>query len=143
MSLSSTTILSWIYSRLSNNVALAGLIGGVSPRIYVDVAPEGTLFPYILITPLVPSMPAYLVGGRAAAYDGIYLVRGVHQTMSYADPLLTIAQQIKSTLHGQYDFDNKINGCVLEQEFAFAELINSTNYRHLGGRFRVTTQEIV
>lgn len=40
-----------LYSRLSGGTALTSLIGGTaSPRIYKDMAPEGTTLPYVVFS---------------------------------------------------------------------------------------------
>jgi hypothetical protein len=50
------TIQNFVFSRLANDATLANLIGGaVNPRIFVGVAKQTTLFPFILIEYVSPA----------------------------------------------------------------------------------------
>lgn len=141
MALAATTILRWIETRLKSDSALVALIGGATPRIVSEEAAKGIIFPYVLISPLDPARPEYAVGVRAIAHAGIYLVRGVHATKSYGPPLETIAERIIAVLHGERgiaDHANGISSSYLEAAFSLTEPRDSEQYRHLGGRFRIT-----
>jgi len=141
-----TQILRWIRARLLSDATIVSLIGDES-RIQSEEAPEDVVFPYILISVVSPPLPNYTVAARAVTNDAVYLIRGIIRDDSYGNTiknnqLETIANRILALFHNPgINLTYNIHSCVLDQEYVLTEPPrNDTQYRHLGGRFRISTQ---
>lgn len=125
----------WLYSVLSGDAALAGL---VSDRI------SGTLSPELLDTPYVTflmqaSRDVSAVNGIRISTDNLYIVKGVAQTSTW-DDLIPIANRIDALVHrtgGVVSFGGGSLTSTREMTFQQAEVDSGLQYRHLGGIFRI------
>lgn len=138
--LTTPTVMRWITQRLISDTTLVNLIGGASAaRIVDDEAQKGIVFPYVLISTPDPGRPTYFVGAQPAVVDGIYVIRGVHQALTYGAPLETLAQRILTLFHKANDPAYSVVSCVFDATFRLTESRDQTQYRHLGGRFLITS----
>lgn len=137
----------WIYSTLRADAQLAALIGGATPRIYIDQAPQGLtngVFPYVLLQ-LQSAIDVMWVGPRRVWSNMLYLVRGVHETGQYTGPLLRIAERIDIDLHATPPPSGPpvtnaygiVWACTGEQPFRLPEVVNGRNFRHFGRIYRI------
>lgn len=132
-------VLKWIYTTLSGDATLAGLVSG---RIYDGLAPQGSLFPFVVFN---HQGGADLRGvGTARAFNNsLYQVKAVIDKGSFVT-IATIADRIDTLLHGvNGTADNGvILGCVREQPLMLIEQENGVQYRHAGGIYRIYAQEL-
>lgn len=132
-----TTVETWLYSVLSNDVTLSGLVGG---RIYGYVAPEGATFP-LVIYQFQGGRDVAGVGATRIMTSGVWVVKGVDCETSFT-ALKAIADRIDALLHKSSGSvaDGQVLACVREEPFSLVEVIDSVQYRHLGGMYRVLVQ---
>lgn len=116
----------WLYSRLSG-------ITGVSGRVYSGIAPVGSTFPFILYE-MRDVSDVMTHTDRPVAVIGNWLVRAVGSTRGYVE-LEWIADQINIKLdRARVD---PVMQCLRTQAFSMTEVIDGTQYRHLGGIYSV------
>lgn len=126
----------------------AGLIGGAlaiaaRARMYVDLAPQGAPFPYILATCTDPGRDVVVVGAIRIATNPLYVVRGIAQGQQYSAALQQIADRVDVLLHRQ---SGAITGggymiaSYRISPFRLPENNNGVQYRHLGGQYQTLVQ---
>jgi hypothetical protein len=131
--------LLWIYEKLANDATLAGL---VDDRIYDGIAPEGAAFPYVIYN-FQAGADTVVVGAARVLNSGLYLVKAVAETQSYSGPA-EIADRIDDLLQaasGAAD-DGLILGANREQPIMYVEAVDTIQFRHVGGLYRIITQEL-
>ena len=112
-------------------------------RVYADIAPQGTPFPYILMTNTDPGQDVMVTGAIRVMTNAIWVVRGVAQGSQYSATLKQIADRIDALLHrkeGAISGGGMIVASYREQPFRLPETTNGINYRHLGGQYRTLVQ---
>jgi hypothetical protein len=124
-----------VYNALSTNSTLMGLVGN---RIY-DEPPENTIYPYVVI------------GGGGSVphlrheYDGtnnLFLITIFTEPGSLAFyPALTIASQIKSSLHLKRltMLNDKLVNVITKEESIDRE--RDGNYRNIDLRYRIIVEK--
>lgn len=130
-----TTVDTWIYGTLSVD---AGLLALVSTRIYLDVAPEGASFPFVVFQLQTPERDLVTLGARRVWSTGMWLVRGVDKATSFTT-LKSIEARIDALLHG---VSGSVTGgtvyeSVREMPFRLTEVVDRVRYLHLGGIYRI------
>jgi hypothetical protein len=121
----------------------ASLTIGQVARVYADIAPQGTPFPYVLMTNTDPGQDVSAVGAIRVMVNAVWVVRGVGQGQQYTATLKQIADRIDALLHQK---SSAITGggtliaSYREQPFRLPETTNGINYRHLGGQYRTLVQ---
>ena len=131
MSVELTRADQFIYDRLSTDTALQLLI---ADRVFSDIAPEGTIYPFVQFQVQSPGNDLYAVGAARIWTTPLYLIRGIGLGRSYGGALAQIAQRIDELLHDvQAD---PVIASVRERAFRLAEE-NPTSKRHLGGFYRI------
>lgn len=131
--------LLWIYEKLANDATLADL---VDDRIYDGIAPEGAAFPYVVYS-FQAGADTVVVGAARVLNSGLYLVKAVAETQSYSGPA-EIADRIDDLLQaasGAAD-DGLILGANREQPIMYVEVVDTIQFRHVGGLYRIFTQEL-
>lgn len=122
----------WITGKLTGDATLSPLIGA---RIYPDVAPEGTIHPFVTLT-LVDVMPT------ANAYaDNVFDVerwdiKVVDKSGSFAGAR-TIAERIRALIHKQ--IGTGIHGAKFVQKRQFTQNDSGTIYRWIVQEFEIYT----
>lgn len=127
----------WLYATLTGDATLAA---AVSTRCYSDVAPQGAAFPLLLFT-MMDGTDVMGVGTARIMVNAIYQVKVIGQGPSYS-PLKPIADRIDAVLQGKTGsvVDGVILACTREQPIRYMEIAGETQYRHLGGLYRVFVQ---
>lgn len=123
----------WIYSVLTGSMSLAALIG---TRIYRDEAPEGTVFPYVVIQQIdaVPVQNAF----KDRLMDGErWQIKAVNEATSYTT-VNSIAALIETLLHKARG--SNVLSSVLEFKMPMSEKDNGKTYKSMILDFRVHTQ---
>lgn len=112
-------------------------------RVYADIAPQGTPFPYILATNTDPGQDVAVVGAIRVMTNAIWVVRGVAQGSQYSTTLKAIADRVDTLLHRQQGAiagGGTMIASYREQPFRLPETANGISYRHLGGQYRTLVQ---
>lgn len=115
---------------------------GLSDRIFEEVAPEGTTYPFIVYQCQDPPRDVRGVGTFRVMIDTLYVVKAVAQGDSYA-PLLPVAGVIDAAMTsaaGATVGDGIVFASVRERGFQMAEPSEGTQFRHLGGEYRIQAQ---
>lgn len=140
----STLVDAWIRQRLGVTAAasLDAISAGLSTRVFLDFAPEGTPYPFIIFQALTPPSDVRGVGIIRVMVDTLYLVKAVAQGTDY-DALRPVVSVIDGALTQQDPVD-MAGGILLtsvrDREFRLVEIENGKQFRHLGGEFRIQAQ---
>lgn len=133
----------WIEQQLATKaVELDAIAPGLSTRVFSDVAPPGTLYPFIVFQCQDPPRDVRGVGVSRVMVDTLYVVKAVSQTTTYA-PLAPIAKVIDAAMTssaGSAVEDGLVLASVRDNQFALTEIENGTQYRHLGGAYKMQAQ---
>lgn len=125
----------WLYGRLIG--------GSVASRVAEGVAPSTWSTPFIVFQVQSPGTDRGVLNAGRVWLDPLYLVRAIAPVQSWTT-LTPIADEIDAALHGASGSVSGalVRGCVRESAFSLIETINGTEYRHLGGLYRVTVQGV-
>ena len=128
----------WIYEALAADGQLAAVVGS---RIFADVAPQDAAMPQVIFQMQAAQPDSVGVGGTRILTNGLWLVKAIDQTESYAGLLKTAADRIDTVLHGLVGDTVSwvtVDNCVRQEPFRMAEDDPSgRQYRHLGGLYWV------
>lgn len=127
----------WLTSKLTGDSVISSI---VAARVYSEVAPEKTAFPYVLFTQQ-STTDVMTNGAQRVMVNAVYAIRGVAPRESYAT-LRTLADRIDVVLHkasGQVATGTVI-ACVRERPFLLDETEKGVQYRHFGGVYRLHSQ---
>lgn len=127
----------WLTSKLTGDSTIGGIVG---TRVYGEVAPEKTAFPYVLFTQQSTS-DVMTNGAQRIMNNAVFAVRGVAPKENYAT-LRTLADRIDAVLHkasGQVATGTVV-ACVRERPFSLDETEKGVQYRHFGGVYRIYSQ---
>lgn len=127
----------WLASVLGADATLSGLVGS---RIYSYLAPNGSVFPFIIYA-YQGSIDVIAIGGIRIMNNGVYQVKSVGQSNSMVAQE-AIANRIDTLLHGKTGTvaGGIVLACVREQPIAYVENLNGLRYNHLGGLYRTIVQ---
>lgn len=129
----------WLYDTLSNDSEVTDL---VDTRIYQDVAPQGSTTPYIVYQASGQANDLMVVGQIRVWSDGLWTVKVVDQSNSYAsaDAVYT---KVDLALHRG---DGTATGGIVhtatrEQTFSYPEIDQGVHYKHIGGVYRIQVSQ--
>jgi hypothetical protein len=124
----------WLYELLSGDQELQSLVGD---RVYGYLAPPGAQFPFVVFTHQ-GGHDVLGVGPARVMAHLLYQVKAVGKGNSFA-PLQPIADRVDALLQGASGsvVDGYVLICVREHPFAFVEVDNGVEYRHIGGLWRI------
>lgn len=129
----------WIDETLKAYTPLTDIVG---QRIFSDLAPSGSVFPYVIYQVQSPPSVVRGVGLAEVMVDTIYTVKAINQSPSYA-ALAPAASAIRSamvTADTQAPTGGLIFTCGYERQVAYTEGRGTEQARHLGGEFRIQAQ---
>ena len=133
----------YVEQRLATVAADLDLIAtDLSQRIYEDVAPADASYPFIVWQCQSPPRDVRGVGTFRVMVDTLYVVKAVTQASSYA-PLAPIAKVIDSAMtnaEGSVVSDGLVFTSVRDDQFSMREISEGTQFRHLGGEYRIQAQ---
>lgn len=123
---------SWIYGLITGDSSLETSLGD---RVYSDVAPEGTAYPFVTLT-LVDVMPA-----ENAYADNIFDVerwdvKVVDKSNSFKTAR-TIAETIRGLIHKKTG--TGIHGARFIQKRQYSQIDNGAVYRYIVQEFEIYT----
>ncbi|HPD40012.1 MAG TPA: DUF3168 domain-containing protein [Anaerolineae bacterium] len=127
----------WLYTLLSGDATLQGLIGD---RVYSGEAPTTAAYPLVLIV-FQGGHDVLGVGPARIMAQCRYLVKAVGATPSYA-ALEPIASRIDALLQGASGSvtSGLVLACVREAPVVYPEQQEGKVFRHLGGIYRIVAQ---
>jgi len=112
-------------------------------RVWPDVAPQGTPFPYI-ITQNQTTLDVVATGPIRVMANTSYLVKANIQGQYYSDAQIAMANRIDALLQAtkadSVSGGGRIVSCVRQREFRLTETTNGVQYRQLGGIYEINVQ---
>lgn len=132
----------FIVGKLRADAALTALVG---IRVFTDLAPEGTQFPYVIVQAQSAIDRNAIPADRRIFTQASYLIKAVTQADSY-QTASQIAQRIDVVLRGQ-DGDVPAEGihvgCIYRTEaIRYAEVEAGRRINHCGGRYHSQVSSI-
>lgn len=126
-------IEAWLYDTLSSDAALTALVGD---RVVGTLAPGDVPTPYVVFF-LSSASDVSAVPTIRIQVDAIYTVKAVGDGAAWGQ-VRDIAARVDELLHGvNTTTSNGQVSCVRQSIVQYAEVNQGTQYRHLGGLFRV------
>lgn len=127
----------WLFDTLSADPTLVSQVNG---RMYGHLAPPEADTPFVVWTAQGPR-DIRGVGTVRIMTMALYVVKAVGTGRSFLD-LEGIAWRIDAVLHGAtgQNPDGLVLGCVREEPVSYVEVDGGTEYRHLGGLYRLWAQ---
>lgn len=128
-----------IYERL-NTAAVTGLLANGSASIFHAVAPPTGNFPLLIFSKQSGTMVDR--SGGDAFKDGLWLVKGVARAASSS-----AAEDIDKAAHDRLQFHKlSITGAdtmflARQSDVEYTETSGDTQFRHVGGLYRLVTQD--
>lgn len=130
-------VYSWIYSVLSGNTTITNAVG---TRIYDSIV-ENPTYPYIIYN-WQGGTDVTEVSAIRIMMNGLFQVKVVDKNTSF-NTISPIAMKIDQLLHRASATTS--NGIILsskrELPISLVELNNEIQYRHLGGIYRIFSQD--
>jgi hypothetical protein len=128
----------WLYSVLSGDATLAGLVG---TKIYSYLAPGGTASPFVVYN-FQGGTDVMAVGAIRIMNTGLYQIKGIVQSNSMSGVAKSIADRIDTLLHGMTGLvtGGIVLACVRQQPIAYVETSNGLRWNHLGGSYRLIVE---
>ncbi len=124
---------SWLYSKLTGDATLKTYIDS---RVYVDIAPAKTTYPFIVITPVslisVTEMSVERVMDNELWQVSIFTDKPSYSTLG------TIADQVRSVLHKSTG--TNIIGCAFEGARRMSYVEEGRVYKQIILDFRLFTK---
>ena len=121
----------------------ASLGGAAAPRIYSHVILPGTSYPAIVYQMQAAGDDLTIVNGHRVWADLVYVVKVVGKVTAWDGDVDTIAAWADAALHngsghapGTYSA-GLVYDCTRERPFVYVETDGDTQYRHLGGFYRL------
>jgi hypothetical protein len=124
----------WIYSTLSGDSTLTGLVAG---QIYGPLTPDEPVGTYVTFS-LLSARDIRGVGTARIFADTIYMVKAVAQTTSMDDVLPTF-DRVNALLDGKTHTgpSGTVLSCSRNTVISYPEVIEGTAYLHLGGTYSI------
>lgn len=125
----------WLFDKLSQDAELSTKIG---ERIFADVAPEGTEFPFVVLT-LVDMTPAANAYADSIFDTERWDVKVIDKSKSFKNAR-EIAERIRALLHKQSAPEQGIQGAKFEMKRQFSQDEKGAIYRTIVQEFEIYTQ---
>ena len=128
-------IRAWIYTTLTGDATLAGLIGA---RAYHGVAPAGAQYPFVVFQMLSGGNDLIALGAIRIWAAPLFLIKAVCKGSS-SGPVEPVANRIDQLLHAKSGTvaNGAIWECVRERPFDLPTNEDGTVYQQLGGEWRI------
>lgn len=140
MAVEITTVERWLRATLTGDLTLAALVGD---RVFSTIAPRDAAHPLIVYS-FQAGLDTIGVGTARIMSRPLFTIRVVAPSGSFAD-LEDAARRVDELLHGALDRPVAGSGlvlsCMREQPLALALMEEGTEYRQLGGIYRIDVQQ--
>lgn len=135
----SVRVEQWLYTTLTGDATLAA---AVSTRCYGYIAPQNAIYPLLLFS-MQAGTDVMGVGTARVMLTCLYQVKVIGATNSFA-ALKPLADRIDAVLQGATGsvVDGAILACTREEPLSYVDVSGETQYRHLGGLYRIIAQGI-
>jgi len=135
----SVRVEQWRYTTLTGDATLAAAVGA---RCYGYIAPQPAQFPFLLFA-MQAGTDVMGVGTARIMLNALFQVKVIGATNSFA-ALKPLADRIDAVLHGATGsvVDGAILACTREEPLAYVDVSGETQYRHLGGLYRIIAQSL-
>jgi hypothetical protein len=123
-------------------VALEAVATGLSGRVFPDMAPDGTKYPFIVYQCQSPPRDVRGVGVVRVMVDTLYVVKAVAQTLTW-DPLVPVAKAIDQAMTSADTTvvgDGLVLSSVRQEQFSLVTVESGKQFRHFGGQYRIQAQ---
>jgi hypothetical protein len=119
---------------------------GLSQRVYPDMAPQGIEYPFIVFQQQVTPEVVRGVGSAEVMVDTIYIVKAIAQGTTDG-PLAPVASAIHDALvsnNGEAIIGGigTIFTCHYKSQFKLTTAEQGSQFRHLGGAYRIQAQAV-
>ena len=137
----------WCDAALKAHTAFDSLFPGdatLSQRVFPQIAPDGTKYPFIVYQAQSPPHVVRGVGPNRVMVDTLYVVKAVAQVASF-DALADVAHEIDVVMTQAEPVAvpgglGLILASVQEDTFSLTESESGQLFRHLGGQYRILAQ---
>lgn len=132
----------WVAARLAAHTDFNTISTGLTDRIFLDLAPDGTPYPFIVFQQQSAPEVVRGVGPEEVMVDTVYVVKAIAQGTSF-EHLAPVAAGIRAALHeptGETVTDGVILMSRFERGFSMKEDESTKQFRHLGGEYRIQAQ---
>jgi len=122
---------SWLVTTLDDDDLSALIVGG----IHSGGAPEGTAYPFLVFSPYTDPRDIRAVPDTSVLLDGTYIIGVVAEGASYGP-----ADSAYDAMHGIIASEvatNRVVSVTRESIVRYAEEVDSRQYRHVKGVYRV------
>ena len=133
----------WVKARIATVASQLDTIStGLSTRVYLDYAPKDAKYPFIIFQCQDPPRDVRGVGVSRVMVDTLYVVKAVAQVDSYAPlaPIASLIDQAMTSAQGGSVGDGHVFAAVRDTAFSLVEVEAGTQYRHLGGQYKMQAQ---
>lgn len=123
---------------LKADSTLHGLVGD---RVYTMNAPTGALYPFLVLKNMAPVPPTRGVGAVVIWENEYWMVKAVVKELSRKNAG-AIMDRVKVVLDrgSGITTSGKVVACVSEGSVEYSEVVNGSEFVHLGIRFRLNIQ---
>jgi hypothetical protein len=132
----------WLYETLLADNGASGVATLVANRIFVDEAPQGAVYPFVLISAQADGRDVVSIGPHRVMVDCLYWIRVVGQGAS-KKALQTIYSRLDSLLQAAGGVTSYIRILMVNRESQPAippATVNGLRYVQLGGVYRAYVQ---
>lgn len=132
----------WIYGILHADNGVGGVDTLVAGRIYTDEAPQGSVYPHVLISAQSPGIDVVSIGPHRVMVNALYWVRVVGKGAS-KKALVPIADRIDSLLQAAGGVTASVRVLMVNREQLPAippATVDGVRYSQLGGVYRAYVQ---
>lgn len=127
---------------MGSGATLNPISAGLSSRVFLELAPPGANYPFIVYQCQSPPRDVRGVGTFRVMVDTLYVVKAIAQVASY-EPLVPVAKAIDTIMTapvGGSVADGNVWVSIRENQFSMTEDTAGSTYRHLGGVYRIQAQ---
>lgn len=129
------SVFDWLYDVLTGDATISAAVSG---RIYRNVAPTWTAFPYIVMQ-YVSGTDVYAMGGIRVISSAVVIVKAVGLATQYAT-LAGLADAIDEAISGAID-GSSVLSCLRLSALDYEEERDGVRYEHIGGQYSLVVQE--
>ena len=134
----------WLYGLIHADNGAGGVDTLVSGRIYVDEAPAGSVYPFVLISGQ-SALDVVSIGPHRVMVDTLYWIRVIGQGAS-KKALQAIYDRLDGLLQAAGGTTSAIRVLMVNREQPIAGIppatVNGVRYTQLGGSYRAYVQAI-
>ena len=132
----------WLQETLLADSGVGGVATLVANRIYADEAPQGAVYPFVLISAQAPGIDVVSVGPHRVMVNTLYWIRVVGNTAS-KKALQATYDRLDTLLQAAGGLTSYLRVLMVNREQQLATppaTVNGVRYSQLGGLYRAFVQ---